>query len=132
MENKSETQLKNVSTLDLIVLSEDSVNIAKNHGELEEVGNEGHLHRVRTLPLRDWLNSLIIIHYQSTISITILPINVSRSKTMLINEHPTILFSHYVLLIYWVTPSEKLLVHLGIKRNTVKNCILPNHSKSTV
>ena len=58
MENKSETQLKNVSTLDLIVLSEDSVNIAKNHGELEEVGNEGHLHRVRTLPLRDWLHSL--------------------------------------------------------------------------
>ena len=58
MENNSETQPKNVSTLDLIVLSEDSVNIAKNHGELEEVGNEGHLHRVRTLPLRDWLHSL--------------------------------------------------------------------------
>ena len=86
MNNSSETRPKNVSITDLIVLSEDSVDIAKNHGELEEVGNEGHLHRVRTLPLRDWLNSLIIIHYQSTISITILPINVSRRKSMLINE----------------------------------------------
>ena len=40
MDKNSETQLKNVLTLDLVVLSEDSVDIAKNHGELEEVGNE--------------------------------------------------------------------------------------------
>ena len=61
MNNSSETRPKNVLILDLIVLSEDSVDIAKNHGKLEEVGNEGHLHRVRTFPLRDWLHSLKIL-----------------------------------------------------------------------
>ena len=48
---KHSVQPKIVWTLDLIVLSEDSVDIAKDHGELEEIGNKGHLHRVRTLPL---------------------------------------------------------------------------------
>ena len=42
--NETKTKAKLVWTPDLIVLSEDSVDVAKDHGELEEVGDEGHLH----------------------------------------------------------------------------------------